>query len=148
VFHFFILFYFLILLFRRKYELQQFLDSEENLICPFIPSHARTTSSSQSSSSSYNPPQEKKRYDKLTTRNRIGLSFRNSWGRKDSESKSTKKSNSLVMFHFITSLKLVNAINNAIYVESSDRLEYVFCPSNISIFRFCRNGPCNFFVLL
>jgi len=91
------------------------LDSEENLICPFIPSHARTTSSSQSSSSSYNPPQEKKRYDKQTTRNRIGLSFRNSWGRKDSESKSTKKSNSLVMFHFITASPishLPNILNN------------------------------------
>lgn len=92
---------------RRKYELQQFLDSEENLICPFIPSHARTTSSSQSSSSSYNPPQEKKRYDKQTTRNRIGLSFRNSWGRKDSESKSTKKSNSLAgMVEFVGLIKV------------------------------------------
>lgn len=92
---------------RRKYELQQFLDSEENMICPFIPSHARTTSSSQSSSSSYNPPQEKKRYDKQTTRNRIGLSFRNSWGRKDSESKSTKKSNSLAgMVEFVGLIKV------------------------------------------
>lgn len=92
---------------RRKYELQQFLDSEENLICPFIPSHSRTTSSSHSSSSSYNPPQEKKRYDKQTTRNRIGLSFRNSWGRKDSESKSTKKSNSLAgMVEFVGLIKV------------------------------------------
>lgn len=92
---------------RRKYELQQFLDSEENLICPFIPSHARTTSSSHSSFSSYNPPQEKKRYDKQTTRNRIGLSFRNSWGRKDSESKSTKKSNSLAgMVEFVGLIKV------------------------------------------
>lgn len=92
---------------RRKYELQQFLDSEENLVCPFIPSHSRTTSSSHSSSSSYNPPQEKKRYDKQTTRNRIGLSFRNSWGRKDSESKSTKKSNSLAgMVEFVGLIKV------------------------------------------
>lgn len=92
---------------RRKYELHQFLDSEENLICPFIPSHSRTTSSSHSSSSSYNPPQEKKRYDKQTTRNRIGLSFRNSWGRKDSESKSTKKSNSLAgMVEFVGLIKV------------------------------------------
>jgi hypothetical protein len=114
----------LILLFRRKYELQQFLDTEENLSCPFLPSHARTSSSGhvrtsssgQSSSSSNVPPLDKKRYDKQTTKNRIGLSFRNSWGRKESESKSTKKSTSLVMFHF----KLVNAVKNAIYVVNSD----------------------------
>ncbi|XP_027186296.1 probable ADP-ribosylation factor GTPase-activating protein AGD11 isoform X4 [Cicer arietinum] len=83
---------------RRKYELQQFVDSEENLTCPFIPSHARSSSSSHSSSSYNNPPQDKKRYDKQTTKNRIGLSFRNSWGRKESESKSTKKSNSLIVY--------------------------------------------------
>lgn len=92
---------------RRKYELQQFVDSEENLTCPFIPSHARSSSSSHSSSSYNNPPQDKKRYDKQTTKNRIGLSFRNSWGRKESESKSTKKSNSLAgMVEFIGLIKV------------------------------------------
>ncbi|KAK2386063.1 putative ADP-ribosylation factor GTPase-activating protein AGD11 [Trifolium repens] len=100
---------------RRKYELQQFLDTEENLSCPFLPSHARTSSSGhvrtsssgQSSSSSNVPPLDKKRYDKQTTKNRIGLSFRNSWGRKESECKSTKKSTSLAgMVEFVGLIKV------------------------------------------
>ncbi|XP_061362399.1 probable ADP-ribosylation factor GTPase-activating protein AGD11 [Gastrolobium bilobum] len=92
---------------RRKYELLQFLDSEENLSCPFIPSQGRSSSSCQSSSSSNNSPLDKKLYDKQTTKNRIGLSFRNSWGRKDSEHKSTKKSNSLAgMVEFVGLIKV------------------------------------------
>ncbi|XP_058782602.1 probable ADP-ribosylation factor GTPase-activating protein AGD11 [Vicia villosa] len=92
---------------RRKYEFLQFLDSEENLSCPFIPSHGRSSSSGQSSSSNHIPPPEKKRYDKQTTRNRIGLSFRNSWGRKDSELKAAKKSTSLAgMVEFVGLIKV------------------------------------------
>ena len=92
---------------RRKYELHQFLDSEENLCCPFIPSHARNSSYGQSSSSSNSSLPDKKRYDKQTTKSRIGLSFRNSWGRKDSESKSTKKSSSMAgMVEFVGLIKV------------------------------------------
>ena len=92
---------------RRKYELQQFLNSEENMCCPFIPAHRRNSSHGQSSSSCSSCPTDKKRYDKQTTKNRIGLSFRNSWGRKDSESKSTKKSNSLAgMVEFVGLIKV------------------------------------------
>ncbi|XP_057457646.1 probable ADP-ribosylation factor GTPase-activating protein AGD11 isoform X2 [Lotus japonicus] len=87
---------------RRKYELLQFLDTEENLCCPFVPTHGRTSSSCSSSSSQY-----KKQYDKQQTKSRIGLSFRNSWGRKDSENKSTKKSNSLAgMIEFVGLIKV------------------------------------------
>ncbi|CAJ2638833.1 probable ADP-ribosylation factor GTPase-activating protein AGD11 isoform X2 [Trifolium pratense] len=108
---------------RRKYEFQQFLDTEENLSCPF-PSHTRhssgghvrtssrdhassghtrTSSSGQTSSSSN---VDKKRYDKQTTKNRLGLTFRNSWGRKESECK-TKKSGSLAgMIEFVGLIKV------------------------------------------
>ncbi|CAJ1958987.1 unnamed protein product [Sphenostylis stenocarpa] len=104
---------------RRKYEFQQFLDSEENLSCPFIPSHARNSSPSNSS-------QEKKNYDKVPTRHRIGSALRNSWGRKDSESsKSSKKtSNSMAgMIEFVGLIKVnvVKGTNLAVRdVMSSD----------------------------
>lgn len=102
---------------RRKYEFLQFLDSEENLSCPFIPSHGRTSSSGQSSSSNNIPLPEKKRYDKQTTKNRIGLSFRNSWGRKDSENRTAKKSTSLagmVEFVGLVKVNVVKGTNLAI----------------------------------
>ncbi|XP_028228789.1 probable ADP-ribosylation factor GTPase-activating protein AGD11 [Glycine soja] len=92
---------------RRKYEFLQFLDIEENLSCPFVPSHARCSSYSQRSSSSNNFPQDKKHYDKQETKSLIGSTFRNSWGRKDSEHKSSKKSNSLAgMVEFIGLIKV------------------------------------------
>ena len=61
--------------------------------CPF-PGPRSTLSSSCSSHCS---PQDKKQYEKQATRHRIGNAFRNSWGRKDTEYKNNKKSNSLVM---------------------------------------------------
>ncbi|KAL3024526.1 hypothetical protein AAZX31_04G127900 [Glycine max] len=92
---------------RRKYEFLQFLDIEENLSCPFVPSHARCSSYSQRSSSSNNFPQDKKHYDKQETKSLIGSTFRNSWGRKNSEHKSSKKSNSLAgMVEFIGLIKV------------------------------------------
>ncbi|XP_027340077.1 probable ADP-ribosylation factor GTPase-activating protein AGD11 isoform X2 [Abrus precatorius] len=86
---------------RRKYELQQFLDTEENLSCPFVPN-------ARSSSSTYNNIAiDKKHYDKQPTKIRIGNAFRNSWGRKDSEHKSSKKSNSLAgMIEFVGLIKV------------------------------------------
>ncbi|TKY49695.1 ADP-ribosylation factor GTPase-activating protein AGD11 [Spatholobus suberectus] len=92
---------------RRKYELLQFLDTKENLSCPFVPSHARSSSYSQNNSSKNNSPQDKKHYDKQPTKNRIGNAFRNSWGRKDSEHKSSKKNNSLAgMIEFVGLIKV------------------------------------------
>ncbi|KAK7243371.1 hypothetical protein RIF29_38164 [Crotalaria pallida] len=95
---------------RRKYEFLQFLDYEENLVCPFVPSHGRSSSSMQSSMSSKNFLLDKKHYDKQPTKNRIGLSFRNSRGRKDSDHKSTKKSNSLAGMVEFVGLIMVNVV--------------------------------------
>ncbi|KAK7401342.1 hypothetical protein VNO78_12750 [Psophocarpus tetragonolobus] len=87
---------------RRKYEFLQFMDIEESLACPFIPSHTRSSSYSQTSFL-----QGKKYYDKQPTKSRIGNAFRNSWGRKDSIYKSSKKSNSLVgMIEFVGLIKV------------------------------------------
>ncbi|OIV99113.1 hypothetical protein TanjilG_32372 [Lupinus angustifolius] len=58
----------------------------------------RSSSLAQSSSSCNNSLPDKNPYDKQPTKNCIGHAFRNSWGRKDSEHKSSsKKSTSLVM---------------------------------------------------
>lgn len=83
-------------MFRRKYELQQFLHCDLQLSCPFPPSSSSHCSSSGCCSVL---PTEKKHYEKQTTGHRIqglGLVFRNSWRR--SEHKTTKKSNSMVKF--------------------------------------------------
>ncbi|XVE86158.1 hypothetical protein DITRI_Ditri18aG0013400 [Diplodiscus trichospermus] len=83
---------------RRKYEMLQFLDGNEQMICPYRP-HQRTASSTSQSSSGHQSTQNKKVCEKQPTRHRIGHKFRNSWGRKDSDQhKSTKKSNSLLVY--------------------------------------------------
>ncbi|KAL2337159.1 hypothetical protein Fmac_011605 [Flemingia macrophylla] len=110
---------------RRKYELLQFLDNEENLSCPYVPPvHARNSSYPQSNSSNNNSLQEKKHYDKVPTKNRIGNAFRNNWARKDYDHKNAKKSNSLVgMIEFVGLIKInvVKGINLAVRdVMSSD----------------------------
>ncbi|KAG4974534.1 hypothetical protein JHK87_031355 [Glycine soja] len=94
---------------RRKYEFLQFLNIEENLSCPFVPSHARSSSSNKF-------PQDKKHYDKQATKSRIGSAFRNSWGRKDSEHKSSKKSNSLVNVVKGTNLAIRDVMSSDPYV--------------------------------
>lgn len=81
-------------LLRRKYELQDFLNTSDEMSCPFPPAHKRH-SSTNSSSSSYS--QDKKQCDKQPTRHRIGHAFRNSWGRKDSDHRTAKKGNSMSM---------------------------------------------------
>ncbi|KAJ7949339.1 ADP-ribosylation factor GTPase-activating protein AGD12 [Quillaja saponaria] len=92
---------------RRKYELLQFLDSDEQLSCPFPSTQGRNSSSSQTSSSSSNSGQNKKQFEKQGTKNRIGHAFRNSWGRKDSENKASKRSNSLAgMVEFVGLIKV------------------------------------------
>ncbi|KAF2323764.1 hypothetical protein GH714_036860 [Hevea brasiliensis] len=80
---------------RRKYEQLQFLNTNDHMICPCRPQ--RTSSSSQ----------ERKLFDKQATRQRIGNAFRNSWGRKDSECKNSKKSTSMAgMVEFIGLIKV------------------------------------------
>ncbi|XVF00275.1 hypothetical protein REPUB_Repub03eG0271100 [Reevesia pubescens] len=93
---------------KRKYEMLQFLEGNEQMSCPYQP-HRRTSSSSSSSSSSCHQfTQDKKQCEKQPTRHRIGHKFRNSWGRKDNDHfKSTKKSNSLAgMVEFIGLVKV------------------------------------------
>ncbi|KAJ9190577.1 hypothetical protein P3X46_001764 [Hevea brasiliensis] len=87
---------------RRKYEHLQFLGTDEQIICTQRP---RRTSSAHTSSSQ--EKQEKKQYDKQATRHRIGNAFRNSWGRKDSEYKNSKKNTSMAaMVEFIGLIKV------------------------------------------
>ncbi|KAF8396239.1 hypothetical protein HHK36_017854 [Tetracentron sinense] len=103
---------------RRKYELHQFLNSNVQ-IASSLPSTSLCSSSLQSNSSS-GPPQDKKQYERQPTSHRIhGLrhAFRNSWRRKDSEQKATKKSNSaLGMVEFVGLIKVnvVRGTNRAV----------------------------------
>ncbi|ONI20775.1 hypothetical protein PRUPE_2G032700 [Prunus persica] len=78
---------------RRKYELLDFLNPNEQVSCPYPPSHKK----SPSSNSTNNSTQDKKQFEKQPTKHRIGQAFRNSWGRKDSEHKTAKKGNSMPM---------------------------------------------------
>jgi stromal membrane-associated protein len=83
--------------------------------CPFPKSHKRSDSI-PSSSVSINTVQDKKQYDKQATRNRIGHAFRNSWGRKDSEQKVSKKSSSQVMTFSFCFLSGIHRCLDALFV--------------------------------
>ncbi|CAN1344597.1 Probable ADP-ribosylation factor GTPase-activating protein AGD11 [Linum perenne] len=84
---------------RRKYELLEFTDFSEHMICPYNPN--RVNSHGHGSS------QDKRHYEKQTTRHRIGSALRNSWIRKDAEQKQTKKNMSMVaMVEFIGLVKV------------------------------------------
>ncbi|KAL6124919.1 hypothetical protein ACLB2K_077427 [Fragaria x ananassa] len=89
---------------RRKYELQDFLNTSDEMSCPFPPAHKRH-SSTNSSSSRYS--QDKKQCDKQPTRHRIGHAFRNSWGRKDSDHRTAKKGNSMSMAGMVEFVGLI-----------------------------------------
>jgi hypothetical protein len=78
----------------------EFSDSNDQLFCPFPSTHKRS-SSSPSSSLGIFFAHDKKQYEKQATRTRIGQAFRNSWARKDSEHKASKKCNLLVTTLFI-----------------------------------------------
>ncbi|KAK6228663.1 hypothetical protein QUC31_005916 [Theobroma cacao] len=91
---------------KRKYEVLQFLDGNDQIICPYPP-HQKPSSSTPQCSAGHHFAQDKKQCEKQPTRHRIGHKFRNSWGRKDSEHKSTKKTNSLAgMVEFIGLVKV------------------------------------------
>ncbi|XP_011020380.1 PREDICTED: probable ADP-ribosylation factor GTPase-activating protein AGD11 isoform X3 [Populus euphratica] len=88
---------------RRKYEQKQFSNCDGQMSCPF----PGPRSALSSSCSSHCSPQDKKQYEKQATRHRIGNAFRNSWGRKDTEYKNNKKSNSLAaMVEFVGLIKV------------------------------------------
>ncbi|XVE52283.1 hypothetical protein DITRI_Ditri02bG0110300 [Diplodiscus trichospermus] len=93
---------------KRKYEMLQFMDVNEQMICPYPP-HQRTSSSSTPHvSSGHQFTQDKKLCENQPSRHRMGHKFRNSWGRKDAElNKSTKKSNSMAgMVEFVGLVKV------------------------------------------
>ncbi|CAN1822707.1 Probable ADP-ribosylation factor GTPase-activating protein AGD11, partial [Linum perenne] len=76
---------------RRKYEMQEFTDFNDQMVCPHNP----------------NRTGDKRHYEKQTTRHRIGSALRNSWGRKEAEQKQTKKSISLAgMVEFVGLIKV------------------------------------------
>ncbi|GLT38488.1 hypothetical protein SLA2020_127350 [Shorea laevis] len=91
---------------RRKYELQQFMECNEGLLCPYTPNMG--SSSSLHCSSEHYSNHDKKPLEKQSTKHhRIGHAFRNSWGRKDVEHKSTKKINLLAgMVEFVGLIKV------------------------------------------
>ncbi|TKY68260.1 ADP-ribosylation factor GTPase-activating protein AGD11 [Spatholobus suberectus] len=92
---------------RRKYELQQFMECDNNLSCSIVPSQGRSLSLAQSSISFRNSFTDKKPPEKIPTKHRIGQAFRNSWGRRDSEHKAAKKSPSLAgMVEFVGLIKV------------------------------------------
>ncbi|KAG4950237.1 hypothetical protein JHK86_043476 [Glycine max] len=93
----------------RKYEMQQFIGYDDGLSCPIVPSQGRSISLAlaQSSTSYYNSFMDNKPSEKHQSKHRIGNTFRNSWGRKDSEHKSAKKSTSLAgMVEFVGLIKV------------------------------------------
>ncbi|PKI63017.1 hypothetical protein CRG98_016656, partial [Punica granatum] len=86
---------------RRKYELLQFSNRDEEVPCPF-PAGYHKCAQPMSFSSINSPPSSpspsstqdnKKHYDKQVTRTRIGIghTFRNSWVRKEFDHRSCRK---------------------------------------------------------
>ncbi|KAA8537320.1 hypothetical protein F0562_026993 [Nyssa sinensis] len=95
---------------RRKYGLQQFLNFDEQMYCPIPSFGLRSSSHFSSSSICSGSAQDKKHYEKQITTNRIhglGHAFRNSRRRKESEHKTTKKSDSMAgMVEFVGLIKV------------------------------------------
>ncbi|XP_058195626.1 probable ADP-ribosylation factor GTPase-activating protein AGD11 isoform X1 [Rhododendron vialii] len=94
---------------RRKYELHQFLHSDELLSCPYP--YPGFCSSSSRCGNSCGSALDKKHSEKQTAGGHrihgLGQAFRNSWRRKESEHKATKKSNSLAgMIEFVGLIKV------------------------------------------
>ncbi|KAF5764647.1 putative Arf GTPase activating protein [Helianthus annuus] len=102
---------------RRKYEMQQFLNTEEQLSCPFNPAAFHC------SSTGLNSMVDKKYLNSMRIHN-IGQAFINSRKRKDVELKPSKKSSStagMVEFVGLIKVKVVRGINLVIRdVRSSD----------------------------
>ncbi|XP_057976589.1 probable ADP-ribosylation factor GTPase-activating protein AGD11 isoform X2 [Malania oleifera] len=94
---------------RRKYELQQFVNSDEQLFCPFSVRNCSSTPYPGSYlSHNSGPTQDKKQYEKQTTSriHGLGQAFRNSWRRKE-EHRHSRKNNSLAgMVEFVGLIKV------------------------------------------
>ncbi|CAH8343674.1 unnamed protein product [Eruca vesicaria subsp. sativa] len=81
---------------RKKYELHQFMDPKDSAMCP-----------NQQPSRINNPPPTLCSSTHRSAKNRIGHALRNSWGRRESDHKCTKKSNSLAgMVEFVGLIKV------------------------------------------
>ncbi|KAF2577038.1 hypothetical protein F2Q68_00002737 [Brassica cretica] len=81
---------------RKKYELHQFMDPKDSDLC-----------SHQQPSRVNNPPASLCSSSHRSAKNRIGHALRNSWGRRESDQKGTKKSNSLAgMVEFVGLIKV------------------------------------------
>lgn len=93
--------------------MQQFIGYDDGLSCPIVPSQGRSISLAlaQSSTSYYNSFMDNKPSEKHQSKHRIGNTFRNSWGRKDSEHKAAKKSTSLVIFSLIDVSSISHLLN-------------------------------------
>ncbi|CAD5322417.1 unnamed protein product [Arabidopsis thaliana] len=81
---------------RKKYEQHQFMDPKDGALCTYQqPSRTNTSPPSLCSASH------------RSTKNRIGHAFRNSWGRRESDHKGPKKSNSMAgMVEFVGLIKV------------------------------------------
>ncbi|KAK9741928.1 hypothetical protein RND81_03G138200 [Saponaria officinalis] len=96
---------------RRKYELQQFINSEENMSCPY-PRPSTSTSYMSQSSKNLVLALERKHIDKQASSIRIsgfGHAFRNSrnsWKRKDDHKGSKKVDTSPGMIEFVGLIKV------------------------------------------
>ncbi|KAF8094224.1 hypothetical protein N665_0367s0012 [Sinapis alba] len=81
---------------RKKYELHQFMDPKDGALFP-----------QQQPSRVNNPPPSLCSNSHRSAKNRIGHALRNSWGRRESDHKGTKKSNSLAgMVEFVGLIKV------------------------------------------
>ncbi|KAF2587687.1 hypothetical protein F2Q70_00037609 [Brassica cretica] len=81
---------------RKKYEMHQFMDPKDCALCPYQ-QPSKTNDSTPSLCSA----------NHRSTKNRIGNAFRNSWGRRESDHKVHKKSNSLAgMIEFVGLIKV------------------------------------------
>ncbi|KAJ4970157.1 hypothetical protein NE237_003256 [Protea cynaroides] len=124
---------------RRKYELQQFFSSSahlvayssiqstsesnicpdpSNLSCPFLPTHLSWQN--RSSSNNFSISRDKRTDEKQPTGHRIhglGQAFRNSWRRKETEHKASKKANitaGMVEFVGLIKVNIIRGTNLAI----------------------------------
>ncbi|KAJ0234039.1 ADP-ribosylation factor GTPase-activating protein AGD11 [Hirschfeldia incana] len=84
---------------RKKYELHQFMDPKDGALSTYQqPSRINNSPASLCSSASASH---------RSAKNRIGCAFRNSWGRRESDHKCSKKSNSLAgMVEFVGLIKV------------------------------------------
>ncbi|KAJ0978030.1 hypothetical protein J5N97_013504 [Dioscorea zingiberensis] len=92
---------------RRKYELQQFMNPNSQII---------PATSCISSAASQNNGSSSKQYEKQHTglRHGLGHAFRNSWRRKESEQRAAKKTMGMVEFVGLIKVNIVRGTNLAV----------------------------------